>query len=75
MGEMKSIIEQNPDHNIRKYTVDMLNDATMTCVRDVYKHHNYPLPSWMIRTQGQTPNETKHESDDYKDGEYEDSEK
>lgn len=44
MEETKSILELYPDRDVRKYTVDTLNDAAMVCVRDVYRHHDYPLP-------------------------------
>ncbi|OBT75762.1 hypothetical protein VF21_05592 [Pseudogymnoascus sp. 05NY08] len=61
MEEMKSILEQSPDGDIRKYVVDTLNDATMVCMGNVYKHHKYPLLSWMAIGQEQVP---VHKDDD-----------
>ncbi|OBT65754.1 hypothetical protein VE03_03271 [Pseudogymnoascus sp. 23342-1-I1] len=63
LEKMRSILEENPDGSIRKYTIDTLNDATTVYLRDVYNHHDYPLPPWMIQTQEQTAKNINHDND------------
>lgn len=50
---MKSILEENLDHRVRKYAMDTLSDTAMIYLRDIYTHRVYPLPYWMTRSQEQ----------------------